>query len=179
MLRLIAIAGFALSISTSAQAITPAPLPQVDEMVTQVAVGCGPGRTRIRRRMRCTDYRPPDPPRRPSVCAMAGRYLCFVRVNATLWRSIQQGIGRQLSVSMHNAILRLFIASTLTILKLPTFSRDVGHRILRRACNISRFQFRRRRALKVPGQVAKAATWPGVSMKCVSTGRGNLCRPRL
>ena len=47
MLRLIAIAGFALSISTSAQAITPAPLPQVDEMVTQVAVGCGPGRTRI------------------------------------------------------------------------------------------------------------------------------------
>jgi len=47
MLRLIAIAGFALSISTSAQAITPVPLPQVDEMVTQVAVGCGPGRTRI------------------------------------------------------------------------------------------------------------------------------------
>ena len=28
-----------------------------------------------------------------------------------------------------------------------------------------------------PGQVAKAATWPGVSMKCVSTGRGNLCVP--
>ena len=47
MLRLIAIAGFALSISTSAQAITPAPLPQVDDMITQVAVGCGPGRTRI------------------------------------------------------------------------------------------------------------------------------------
>ena len=47
MLRLIAIAGFALSISTSAQAITPAPLPQVDDMVTQIAVGCGPGRTRI------------------------------------------------------------------------------------------------------------------------------------
>lgn len=89
-----------------------------------------PGQDQNRRRMRCTDYRPPDPPRRPSVCAMAGRYLCFVRVNATLWRSIQQGIGRQLSVSMHNAILRLFIASTLTILKLPTFSRDVGHRIL-------------------------------------------------
>ena len=47
MLRLIAIAGFALSIATSAQAITPAPLPQVDDMVTLVAVGCGPGRTRI------------------------------------------------------------------------------------------------------------------------------------
>ena len=47
MLRLIAIAGFALSISTSAQAMTPAPLPQVDDMITQVAVGCGPGRTRV------------------------------------------------------------------------------------------------------------------------------------
>ena len=47
MIKLVVIAGFALSISTSAQAITPAPLPQVDEMVTQVAVGCGPGRTRI------------------------------------------------------------------------------------------------------------------------------------
>jgi hypothetical protein len=47
MLRLIAVAGFVLSISTSAQAMTPAPLPQVDDMITQVAVGCGPGRTRI------------------------------------------------------------------------------------------------------------------------------------
>ena len=47
MLGLIAIAGFVLSISTSAQAITPVPLPQVDDMTTQVAVGCGPGRTRI------------------------------------------------------------------------------------------------------------------------------------
>ena len=47
MLRLIAIAGFVLSISTSAQAMTPAPLPQVDDMITQVAVGCGPGRTRV------------------------------------------------------------------------------------------------------------------------------------
>jgi hypothetical protein len=47
MLRLIAIAGFVLSISTSAQAMTPAPLPQVDGMITQIAVGCGAGRTRI------------------------------------------------------------------------------------------------------------------------------------
>jgi hypothetical protein len=47
MLRLIAVAAFILSISTSAQAMTPAPLPQVDDMVTQVAVGCGAGRTRV------------------------------------------------------------------------------------------------------------------------------------
>jgi hypothetical protein len=47
MLRLIAIAGLVLSISTSAQAMTPAPLPQVDGMITQIAVGCGAGRTRI------------------------------------------------------------------------------------------------------------------------------------
>ena len=47
MLRLIAVAGFALSLATSAQGMTPAPPPQVDNMVTQVAVGCGPGRTRV------------------------------------------------------------------------------------------------------------------------------------
>jgi hypothetical protein len=47
MLRLIAVAGFALLVASSAHAITPAPPPQVDEMVTRVAVGCGPGRTRV------------------------------------------------------------------------------------------------------------------------------------
>jgi hypothetical protein len=47
MLRLIAVAGFALSIATSAYAMSPAPLPQPDDMVTQIALGCGPGHTRI------------------------------------------------------------------------------------------------------------------------------------
>jgi hypothetical protein len=47
MLKLIAIGGFALTIATSAQGMTPAPLAPQDSMVTQVAVGCGPGRTRI------------------------------------------------------------------------------------------------------------------------------------
>jgi hypothetical protein len=37
MLRLIAVAGFALFVATSAQAMTPAPPPQLDEMVTRVA----------------------------------------------------------------------------------------------------------------------------------------------
>ena len=41
MLKLIAVAGFALTIATSAQAMAPAPLAPPDEMVTQVAVGCG------------------------------------------------------------------------------------------------------------------------------------------
>jgi hypothetical protein len=47
MLRLIAVAGFALSIATSAQGMSPAPLPQPDNLVTQVAAGCGPGRTMV------------------------------------------------------------------------------------------------------------------------------------
>jgi hypothetical protein len=47
MLKLIAIAGFALTIATSAQGMTPVPLAPPDDMVTQVAVGCGLGRTRI------------------------------------------------------------------------------------------------------------------------------------
>ena len=43
MLRLIVAAGFALTIATSAQAMTPAPLAPPDDMVTQIAVGCGIG----------------------------------------------------------------------------------------------------------------------------------------
>jgi hypothetical protein len=47
MIRLIAIAGFGLSVAISAQAMTPAPIPQPDGMITQIAVGCGAGRTRV------------------------------------------------------------------------------------------------------------------------------------
>ena len=47
MLRLIAVAGFALSIATSAQGMSPALLPLPDNMVTQVAAGCGAGRTMV------------------------------------------------------------------------------------------------------------------------------------
>ena len=45
MLRLIAITGFALTLATSAQGMTPTPLASPNDMVTQVAVGCGMGRT--------------------------------------------------------------------------------------------------------------------------------------
>jgi hypothetical protein len=47
MIRLIAIAGFVLAITTSAQAFTPAPMPKPDGLITQVAAACGPGRTRV------------------------------------------------------------------------------------------------------------------------------------
>jgi len=47
MIRLIAVAGFALAVTTSAQAMTPAPIPQPDGMITQVAAGCGAGRTMV------------------------------------------------------------------------------------------------------------------------------------
>ena len=48
MIRLIAVAAFALAVATSAQAMSPAPLYLPDGLTTQVAFGCGPGRTRIR-----------------------------------------------------------------------------------------------------------------------------------
>jgi len=47
MIRLIAVAGFALAVATSAEAMTPAPIHQPDGMITQVAYACGPGRTRV------------------------------------------------------------------------------------------------------------------------------------
>jgi hypothetical protein len=46
MIRLIAVAGLVLAVTTSAQAMTAAPIHQ-DGMITQVAFGCGLGRTRV------------------------------------------------------------------------------------------------------------------------------------
>jgi hypothetical protein len=47
MIRLIAVAGFALLVATTAQAMTPAPIPPPDGMITQIAAACGAGRTRV------------------------------------------------------------------------------------------------------------------------------------
>jgi hypothetical protein len=47
MIRLIAIAAFALAVATSAQATPLAPLHQPDGMITQVREACGAGRVRI------------------------------------------------------------------------------------------------------------------------------------
>jgi hypothetical protein len=46
-MRWIAVAGFALAVATSAQAMTPARIHQPNSMITQVAAGCGPGRTMV------------------------------------------------------------------------------------------------------------------------------------
>src|SRR5262249_33168691 len=46
MLRLIAVAGF-FAFATSAQAMSPPPLPHPDRMITQRRPACGPGRTRV------------------------------------------------------------------------------------------------------------------------------------
>ena len=47
MIRLIAFAAFAIAVTTSAQAMPLAPLHEADSMITKVALGCGPGRTRV------------------------------------------------------------------------------------------------------------------------------------
>jgi hypothetical protein len=47
MIRWIVVAAVASVVATSAHAMSPAPLPQFDSMITQVATGCGIGRTRV------------------------------------------------------------------------------------------------------------------------------------
>jgi hypothetical protein len=47
MLRLIAVAVVGLALGSSAQALTPAPLQQLDGMITQARFGCGAGRTLV------------------------------------------------------------------------------------------------------------------------------------
>lgn len=46
MIRLIALAGFALAVTTASQAMTRAPLVQSSSLMTQVREGCGPGAIR-------------------------------------------------------------------------------------------------------------------------------------
>jgi hypothetical protein len=46
---LLAVVGCVLILATSAEAITPAPLHQQERMITQVAQGCGAGKTRVKR----------------------------------------------------------------------------------------------------------------------------------
>ena len=47
MIKSIAVAAFVLAVATSAEAMSPAPIHQPDGMTTQVAYGCGLGRTRV------------------------------------------------------------------------------------------------------------------------------------
>ena len=48
MLKLIAVVAFALTVATSVQAMTPAPIvPPTDGMITEIAAACGVGRTRV------------------------------------------------------------------------------------------------------------------------------------
>jgi hypothetical protein len=47
MIRLIACAAFALTVATSAEAMSPAPLQQPDGMTIEVRAGCGVGRVRV------------------------------------------------------------------------------------------------------------------------------------
>jgi hypothetical protein len=64
--RAIAIAGFALIVATSAEAMTAAPIHQPEDMIAKVRMGCGPGmvvvnsacvaRSTIRQARRCARW---------------------------------------------------------------------------------------------------------------------------
>jgi hypothetical protein len=47
MFKLVAVAAFALTVATPAQAMSPAPLPDLENLATPAAFACGPGRTRV------------------------------------------------------------------------------------------------------------------------------------
>jgi hypothetical protein len=47
MTRFLLVGAFSLFVGTSAHAISPAPIYQADVITTQVALGCGAGRTRV------------------------------------------------------------------------------------------------------------------------------------
>jgi hypothetical protein len=47
MLRLLAATGFTLALTTSAEAITPSPFHLPEDMIMQIAYGCGAGKTQV------------------------------------------------------------------------------------------------------------------------------------
>ncbi len=53
MIKLFAVAAFALAVATSAQAMTLAPLSQPDGVITQARMGCGAGRVMVNDRHWC------------------------------------------------------------------------------------------------------------------------------
>ena len=78
MLKLIAVAGFASTIATSAQGMTPAPLAPPDDIGDTNSGRMWNGQDTSQRRMRRTDHRAPDPPRRSQMRAMECRRLRVV-----------------------------------------------------------------------------------------------------
>ena len=62
MMKLIAAAGFLVAVATSAHAITPAPNPQPDGMLSQVRLGCGPFKDPSCSYLRGQNHYPPYPP---------------------------------------------------------------------------------------------------------------------
>ena len=84
MIRLVAVAGFALSLAVSAQAMTPAPtVIQPDGMITK-SLACGPGMTRVNgvcvavRRSSCPPSRPQMRDRNDLLVVVLQRHSEFV-----------------------------------------------------------------------------------------------------
>ena len=93
MIRLVAVAGFALAIATSEQVMTPAPLHQPNGTMTQVAVGCGPGRTVVK--VSAWPELPSAKPDEPSAGACDGQEALALNTSETLpnWRLIDHHRG--------------------------------------------------------------------------------------
>ena len=102
MIRLIVVA-FALTVATSAQAMSPAPLHQPDGMITQVREACGAGRVRINGVCVARTTKRRGPP----VCAMERRRLRSVFLRRH--RTGREGRERRsnASVSRNSRELRL------------------------------------------------------------------------
>ena len=74
MIRLIAVAGFALTVATAAQAMSPAPLHLPDGITTKPPLDA----ERVEHSWWCLrgqDHQTPSPQSRPQVCSMARRRL--------------------------------------------------------------------------------------------------------
>ena len=71
MIRLIAVAGFVLTVATSAEAVTPAPIHHPDSLITQVASCLRLGYDANKRCLRGQNSRPPCAP----VCTMERKRL--------------------------------------------------------------------------------------------------------
>ena len=89
----------ALTVATSTQAMTPAPIHQPDSLITQAAAGRGPGRTMVKGVYVGQNYHPPNPPtRRHGVCDGQESLALCTNDTPPNWRLIHHKSGRRADV---------------------------------------------------------------------------------
>ena len=136
MIRLIIVAGFALVVGTSAQAMSPAPLLQTDTMTTQVAMGCS-GQDTSWWCLRGPDHQTPSPQGSPPLRGCGARGACA----RWYWPSRpRDGAARAGRAAKRAAVLGRPMVVSIEMTAAPRDGRQPGATDLHLSCHPNRYR---------------------------------------